>query len=107
MTITCNHCEGTGFLNVEQVPKEVFDKGHEAVLNWIDELAAKRIKTPCYCHQTPPCHSCIEYVHDVEVCDCCGDGEGWYGAPGEHYGPDDPQGPKGPYANNGGLCKCH
>jgi len=23
--------------------------------------------------------------HDVQVCDCCGDGDGWYGIPGEHY----------------------
>lgn len=35
------------------------------------------------------------------------DGDGWYGEPGEHYGPDDPDGKDGPYAYNGGLCECH
>ncbi len=29
------------------------------------------------------------------------------GTPGEHYGPEDPQGPHGPYSYNGGLCQCH
>jgi hypothetical protein len=41
------------------------------------------------------------------VCDCCGDGEGWYGEPGQHYTSDDPVGHNGPYAYNGGLCECH
>ena len=36
-----------------------------------------------------------------------GDGEGWYGTPGEHYGPDDPPGRQGPYDSNGGFCHCH
>jgi hypothetical protein len=45
--------------------------------------------------------------HDVTVCDCCGDGEEWYGVHGEHYGPEDPPGPDGPYAYNGGLCECN
>jgi hypothetical protein len=45
--------------------------------------------------------------HDVSVCDCCGDGENWYGVPGEHYNSDDPAGQNGPYAGNGGLCRCH
>jgi len=44
---------------------------------------------------------------EVQVCDCCGDGAYWYGIPGEHYGSDDPPGPGGPYAGNGGLCQCH
>ena len=45
--------------------------------------------------------------HDVQVCDCCGDGEEWYGTPGEHYNSEDPIGKHGPYASNGGLCRCH
>jgi hypothetical protein len=45
--------------------------------------------------------------HDVHVCDCCGDGKSWYGVPGEHYNANDPPGPYGPYAYNGGLCECH
>lgn len=107
MSVKCTRCDGTGFVNADQIPEDVLAKGHEAVREWIDELAAKRIRNPCYCHTSPPCHSCIEYVTDVAVCDCCGDGEEWHGTPGEHYGPDDPQGPRGPYANNGGLCPCH
>lgn len=35
---------------------------HEQVLAWMDS------------HES-----------DVTVCDCCGDGEGWYGTPGEHH----------------------
>jgi hypothetical protein len=61
--------------------------GYDGVLDWIDRQPAGET--------------------DAAVCDCCGDGEGWYGTPGEHYGPDDPPGDRGPYANNGGLCKCH
>jgi hypothetical protein len=45
--------------------------------------------------------------HDVSVCDCCGDGEDWYGVPGEHYNNEDLPGHNGPYAYNGGLCECH
>ena len=37
----------------------------------------------------------------------CGDGDGWYGEPGQHYGAEDPPGKNGAYAYNGGLCKCH
>jgi alpha-glucuronidase len=44
---------------------------------------------------------------DVQVCDCCGNGEEWYGEPGHHYGENDPPGHGGPYADNGGYCKCH
>ena len=105
--MVCTRCEGSGFLNIDQVPEEVVKAGHDAVLNWIAELDIKRSDNPCYCHVSPPCHSCVEYVHDVSVCDCCGDGQGWYGTPGEHYGIDDPQGKSGPYAGNGGLCSCH
>lgn len=85
----CNHCEGTGFLNLRQVAPEIIyidaEGGREAVLEWIKAHDG----------------------HDVQVCNCCGDGEGWYGEPGEHYGVNDPSGPDGPYAYNGGLCECH
>jgi hypothetical protein len=84
----CTRCSGTGFLNTHQLDFDVFDLDDPqgTVLEWIDK-------------QTEP--------HDVQVCDCCGDGEGWHGTPGEHYGSDDPQGDRGPYGNNGGLCQCH
>lgn len=86
----CTRCEGTGFLNLHQIPDAILvamDSDYrELVPKWITE-------------QTEP--------HDVQVCDCCGNGETWYGEPGQHYGADDPPGPNGPYASNGGLCCCH
>lgn len=85
MSTTCTRCDSTGFLNIEQVPAEVINSGADAVLEWM-----KTTET-----------------HDVQVCDCCGDGEGWYGTPGEHYTSEDPSGKHGPYSYNGGLCECH
>lgn len=87
MAITCKRCEGMGFLNLHQIPEEDnIDYGDiDAVLRWIRN------------HTN----------HEVAVCDCCGDGEDWYGWPGEHYNSDDPPGNDGPYAYNGGLCECH
>ena len=83
----CKVCGGTGFKNIDQIPEgEIGDGSIEDVQNWI---AA----------QTGP--------HDVCVCDCCGDGDAWYGEAGQHYGSDDPPGMHGPYSYNGGLCKCH
>lgn len=81
----CNVCQGTGFVNTEQLPEGVAEKDGDAILDWI---AANE-------------------EHDVAVCHCCGDGEEWYGEPGSHYGNDDPVGANGPYASNGGLCLCH
>ena len=90
--MNCTRCEGTGFLNLQQVDEETleqFDKtgDNDVIFEWM-----KR-------HPEP---------HEVSVCDCCGDGESdWYGVQGEHYSNDDPPGPSGPYASNGGLCRCH
>lgn len=85
----CNPCQGTGFINTHQIPADVFqDKTadeQEIIQNWIAK----------------------NKDHDVQVCDCCGDGEDWYGEPGQHYGDDDPLGDQGPYAYNGGLCECN
>ena len=83
--MTCNPCQGTGFKNIEQVPAKVVEAGTSAIQTWIAT-------------QTEP--------HDVCICDCCGDGEEWYGVPGAHYSRNDPRGPRGPYAYNGGLCEC-
>ena len=83
--MNCTRCDGTGFLNIFQVPNDVFDKGTESVLEWIKN----------------------NENHDVTICDCCGNGEEWYGEPGEHYGSNDPIGNDGPYGYNGGLCECH
>ena len=86
----CTRCEGTGFLNLHQVDDATLKRFDEAgdpgiVLQWITD----------------------NEEHDVSVCDCCGDTEGWYGTPGEHYNKEDPPGPHGPYAYNGGLCECN
>lgn len=84
--MNCTRCQGTGFLNIDQLPDELADRGIDEVLAWI--------KTP------------DGDASDVSICDCCGDTTGWYGEPGSHYG-GDPAGPDGPYAYNGGLCECH
>lgn len=98
----CNPCEGTGFKNVDQFPRDM--DTHEKRVAWLlDRNSEIERSGDCSCHVNPPCPRC-ELIHDIEICDCCGDGEGWYGVPGEHYGPDDPRGPRGPY---GGLAKCH
>lgn len=84
----CNVCKGTGFKNLWQIPDGELESDDfvEAVPRWIAS-------------QTIP--------HDVCVCDCCGNGDTWYGIPGQHYSNDDPLGRNGHYAYNGGLCKCH
>ena len=93
--MNCTRCEGTGFLNIEQVSADIVNLGHEAVLAWIEEMdnAAKSIGG-CSCHIKPPCSYCTDTQHDVSVCDCCGNGEEWYGEPGQHdwNNPDDPKG---------------
>lgn len=110
----CNRCDGTGFLNLEQYPGPEHPCGQlvsykpEDVLDWIIQRKrdADRLGG-CSCHISPPCSWCL-LQHDVQVCDCCGNGvDDWHGPPGEHYGPNDPKGPNGPYAGNGGLCQCH
>lgn len=91
MSITCTRCEGAGFLNINQIDDSDLNKFQgapdfcAAVLKWIES----------------------NKEHDVSICDCCGDGESWYGIPGEHYNQDDPGGFEGPYAYNGGLCECN
>jgi len=83
--MNCTRCKGTGFLNFEQVPEEIQKMDFGEILEWLKSQTST----------------------DVQVCDCCGDGHGWYGEPGEHYSSQDPQGKQGPYAYNGGLCECH
>ena len=79
----CTRCDGCGFINWDEfLPETIYEL--EDILKWISE------------NET-----------DMQVCDCCGDGEGWYGDPGSHYGPNDPIGNDGPYAYNGGLCECN
>jgi hypothetical protein len=87
--MNCTRCQGTGFLNLDQVPAVVIQSfetagDHGFVLDWIYEMDSARSSADCSCHISPPCYGCTEYSHDVQVCDCCGDGETWYGEPGEH-----------------------
>lgn len=84
--MNCTRCEGTGFLNINQVDDEVlkqFDQtgNHSLIIEWAET------------HES-----------DVGFCDCCGDGDGWYDIAGEHNPHD--YGKDGPYAYNGGLPEC-
>jgi len=89
--LTCTRCGGYGFLNLHQIDDETLRAADNSpdscdyILGWMKSNQG----------------------HDVQVCDCCGDGTDWYGTPGEHYGEHDPPGQYGPYAYNGGLCECH
>lgn len=84
--MTCTRCEGTGFLNFEQLPEHVRERDNKGILRWMYTT---------------------DEDHDVKVCDCCGDGADWYGEPGQHYTAQDPRGAAGPYAYNGGLAECN
>ena len=73
----CNRCEGTGFLNlhlVDYATQERFGATGDVgvILRWITENSSR----------------------DVALCDCCSDGNDWYGEPGQHN-PNNPQDPMG------------
>ena len=91
--ITCTRCDGSGFLNINQIDDEILIEAKNSpdfcdfVLKWMKSHKA--------------------LGHDVQVCDCCGDGDSWHGVPGEHYNEWDPRGFLGPYNYNGGLCECN
>ena len=83
----CTRCDGLGIINIpDDVDISELDLSDEKA---VGDFLEKHRNT------------------DVSICDCCGNGEVWYGVPGEHYGSDDPIGENGPYAYNGGLCECH
>lgn len=88
MAITCTRCQGIGFLNID-----------EKTLDWITNHSDILEAFSEWKKLNPGTDACI--------CDCCGNGETWYGEPGSHYTSEDPAGPHGPYAYNGGLCECH
>lgn len=96
----CTRCDGTGFLNLEQVDEatlKAFEESgdHQVILDWLDDREQKkRDYGGCSCCVSPPCFYCTEIAHDVSICDCCGDGEDWHNQPGEHdrYDPNDPCG---------------
>ena len=39
MSINCTRCEGTGFLNADQIPNNLIDKGTDDVVSWLDNIA--------------------------------------------------------------------
>jgi hypothetical protein len=87
--MNCTRCGGTGFLNIEQVDDETLAKFHESgdvqiILDWIAARNALAKNNSCSCHINPPCFFCTDMQHDVQVCDCCGDGDGWHQEPGLH-----------------------
>lgn len=102
MSQTCTHCEGTGFLNLDQAPPDFAamlddpEEGTGMLLVWLHREHSKT---------------------DVAICDCCGIpgnlhvsggwSDLWHGERGEHYNDEDPPGMAGPYGYNGGLCECH
>lgn len=89
MPITCTRCEGSGFINMHQIPDDELDHTSDSVVELVQ----------CWITKNPE--------SDVQICDCCGNGQYWYGKPGEHYNTDDPIGSNGPYSYNLGLCECH
>lgn len=65
---SCGRCSGTGFLNFEQIPDSEIEAmsgegdWHDRVIEWIERNTS-----------------------DVQVCDCCGNGESWKSdCPGYH-----------------------
>lgn len=89
MATTCTRCECSGFLNLHQVPDEI--------------VAAAEVDGRL--HNVIQCWMRENDNHDVQVCDCCGNGDEWHGEPGEHD--ENTYGKSGPYAYNGGLPECY
>ena len=101
--MTCTRCDNSGFLNSHLLPPadsfivpgikpivksggNLLDSGIQTVMEWIRN----------------------QKETDVQICDCCGNGENdWYGIPGEHFQGGDHTGKNGPYAYNGGLPECY
>ena len=80
--MNCTRCDGTGFLNLDQLEAAILERfnstgDRQVILDWIDRQAAKMIRVRCKCDY-------CRLQHDVQVCDCCGDGESWHGEPGRH-----------------------
>lgn len=63
-------CEGSGFLNADQIPADVFIEGTEAIVGWIEETNAPFEDCGCSCHcGNPPCSYCTDSTL-AEVCPC-------------------------------------
>jgi len=66
----CTRCDGTGFLNIEQVDARTLDRYErtndpQVILDWIEEQDSRRARLGgCTCHISPPCSYCT-LLHDV------------------------------------------
>ena len=103
--LICTRCEGTGFINTHQLPDELTGGTVEDTFKYLNaDIKYKVIKDDDW-HVMVKKWIEEESDHDVQVCDCCGNGEDWHGVAGEHdhndYGKD------GPYAYNGGRPECY
>lgn len=76
-TFNCTRCDGTGFLNLDQVDEDLVKeylktRDTSIILSWIE---ARNILMEelggCSCCVCPPCSYCVEACHDVSICDCC------------------------------------
>lgn len=89
MSLICNRCEASGFLNLHQLeagPRALLRLQVEADPDLVSVLIPwARLLAP-----------------DVQVCDCCGNGRDWYCEPGEHWQGEDAN----VYAYNGGSPEC-
>jgi hypothetical protein len=101
----CTRCQGTGFLNIHQLPEELQKGTVDSAFQYLQSQIKYKKVTMASWHDLVLQWITTNDDHDVRVCDCCGDGEYWYGVPGEHDHRD--YGNHVPYANNGGLPKCY
>ena len=84
--MNCTRCEGTGFINLHQIPEktlEIIGEDNDKIVEWINNNNKED--------------------YDVSVCDCCGDTENWYGEAGSHYCGED----EDFYRYNGGRPECY
>jgi len=100
----CTRCEGTGFLNIHQLPDELTGGTVESTFQYLQGNIKYKVVKEDDWHDMVKKWIEAETDHDVQVCDCCGNGEDWHGAPGAHDYKDN--GMNGPYAYNGGLPEC-
>lgn len=101
----CTRCEGTGFLNIHQLPEPLLGDLTDATFQYLQaEIGYKAVGNEGW-HELVGKWIENNNDHDVQVCDCCGNGEDWHGEPGEHNRSE--FGENGPYAYNGGLPECY
>jgi hypothetical protein len=65
----CTRCSGSGLLNYHQI-REAWPEFAGEAADVLAALEGAGLE--------------LGVDHDVQVCDCCGDGETWHGEPGQH-----------------------